>query len=596
MEKRTVLAVVLSVIVITAFYFIQAQLYPPIPPEAAAQQTSSQGAPQAAPTATTEQAPVQAPAPQATPLAVPATAAGESAPASEQRLAIETEKLTVTLTNKGGDIVSYLLKEHDDEGNPVNMVLPGDLPPNTFTVAFGTVNAAPLSDFFYINRPSQYVVEFYRDYALATDTFRLTKRYTFDDNEYMFKLDILLDGAKVSNFDFNGAAYTLEFGPQIGPRFAALDNRSDYRQYYIYVNGKRKNQRTDQLIESRPSWASIAGKYFTFIAIPDATPYRMEFSTRAEPGLSNASRFFITRPAVYNESRIADSFYFYLGPKTTDALGIYDNGANDFRLQDTGLSRVATGGGILTPIEWVINWLLKFFYMLARNYGVAIFLITLLVRLILFPLTKKSSEATIKMQAFQPKIQEIQAKYKDNQQQMQLKMAEFYKEVGYNPLSGCLPLLIQMPLLFAMYNVFNTNFDLRGALFIPGWIPDLSQPESIYHLPFTIPLLGWTDIRLLPIIYTVSQMLTTKLTQMPGQQQQGMMKFMMWGMPIIFFFILYDLPSGLSVYWIFSNLLGTAQQLIINRMNKEKKAQIQAELAQQEEKKALLPPKARKKK
>jgi YidC/Oxa1 family membrane protein insertase len=179
------------------------------------------------------------------------------------------------------------------------------------------------------------------------------------------------------------------------------------------------------------------------------------------------------------------------------------------------------------------------------------------------------------MQTLSPKIKEIQAKYKDNPQKMNAEMAELYKKEGYNPLSGCLPMLLQLPIFFAMYNLFNNYFDLRNAMFIPGWIPNLSVPEAIWVFPdgFKLPLLGWTALRLLPFIYVGSQLLYGKVTQTPDQQSNTQMKMMLYVMPLVFFFILYDVPSGLLIYWIFSNLLTLVQQMVINKFIIAKKAE-----------------------
>jgi YidC/Oxa1 family membrane protein insertase len=155
---------------------------------------------------------------------------------------------------------------------------------------------------------------------------------------------------------------------------------------------------------------------------------------------------------------------------------------------------------------------------------------------------------------------------------MNLEMSALYKKEGYNPLSGCLPMVIQMPIFFAMYNLFNTHFDLRGALFIPGWIPDLSLPEAVYTFAsFRVPILGWTAVRLLPFLYVGSQLIYGKVTQTPDQQGNAQMKMMMYVMPVMFFFILYDVPSGLLVYWIMSNMLTLVQQLTINKYIAKKK-------------------------
>jgi YidC/Oxa1 family membrane protein insertase len=199
------------------------------------------------------------------------------------------------------------------------------------------------------------------------------------------------------------------------------------------------------------------------------------------------------------------------------------------------------------------------------------------------------------MQALSPKIKEIQDKYKGNPQKMNMEMAEFYKKEGYNPMSGCLPMIIQIPIFFAMYNLFNNHFDLRGALFIPVWIPDLSLPEAIFTFPnnFTLPLLGWTAIRALPFIYVGSQLIYGKVTQAPGQSSNSQMKIMLYAMPIVFFFILYDVPSGLLLYWIMSNVLTLFQQLIINKFLAQKQANTAVVLVKEPVK---LPPKKKRKK
>ncbi|MDR2629409.1 MAG: membrane protein insertase YidC [Spirochaetaceae bacterium] len=577
MEKRTLLAVVLSVVVISVFYFIQGitmqsrALEQGTPPG-----TDQVPAPTAVTTALQPDTPPTAPSESA---ALPAEP--EAAPLSEQRVTIETPLAVVVLTNAGGDVVSYRLKEHKDKDDLVEMVLPGETESHAFTISFGGLNAEPVRSFFYVKTISEYSVEFYRDFAISLNgeagRFRLTKRYDFRPNEYMFELTVSLDGGySIPSLNFSGAAYTLGFGPQIGPKFEKLDQRYDYRQYYTFANGKRKQEKVTEnapvLIDTRVSWAAIAGKYFTFIAVPDATQYQLAFSAKPEPGMVSPSRLYMVRPPL-NGSRTTDTYRFYLGPKNQKTLAAYDNGDNSFKLRDMQFIKVLTTSGILGPVEAILKWLLMLFYHIVPNYGVAIILLTLLVKVLMFPLTKKGSESTLRMQALSPKIKEIQDKYKDNPAKMNSEMAELYKKEGYNPLSGCLPLLLQFPLFIAMYNLFNNHFDLRGAMFIPGWIPDLSLPEVVWSFaPFQIPILGWSDLRLLPFIYLGSQLLYGKVTQTPDQKGNAQMKMMLYAMPIIFFFILYNVPSGLLLYWIMSNILTMVQQLAINKYLAQKKS------------------------
>ena len=606
MEKNTVLAIALSIVVLIGFSLVQGIFFPPnrgktaeAPPPASAQEFPP---PQVTPPVqATPSLPGTTPAETQAQSAAANMAAMDSGPEFEQRETIETDLFTVVLTNAGGDVVSFKLKEHEDKDDFVEMVLSGDNEARAFTVAFGGLNVQPVSSLFYTERESEYSVIFYRDFSIPNPyspieaQFRLTKKYEFKPRDYMFELTVSLDGGYTTpGFNFGGSAYTLSFGPQIGPRFEKLDNRYDYRHYITYTNGKRKAEKPNDLaiISTNPKWAAICGKYFAYIAVPLLAQYDINFSDRPEAGLPSASRLNIIRPPL-NSSRADDVYRFYLGPKNQETLNGYNTGNNSFGLIDMQLIEVSNTRGILNPLEKALKWLLVIFYKLVPNYGIAIILLTLTIKIIFFPLTKKGSEATLRMQALSPKIKEIQTKYKDNPQKMNLEMSDLYKKEGYNPLSGCLPMLLQFPIFIAMYNLFNNHFDLRGAMFIPGWIPDLSQPEFILQFPagFKIPFVNWTALRLLPFIYVGSQLLYGKVTQTPDQQNNTQMKMMLYVMPIVFFFILYDVPSGLLVYWIFSNLLTLVQQVVINKyIIPRKKAQQEANAP------AVIAPQKKKKK
>jgi YidC/Oxa1 family membrane protein insertase len=608
MQKNTVLAIVLSMVVLIGFWVVQSVFFPPKPAQGTA--VTGQSAPaQAQPVPQTGTEPPQ-PGPASdvyTPAELPSepvpiagqaaespastvfTPPPDSAPLAEESVIIKTDLFTVVLSNAGGDIISYKLNEHKDGEEQVEMILSGNAQGHAFTVTFDNIEntlngrGRPVSNLFYSRRLSDYSVEFYQDFTVPvansaeSSRFRLTKRYDFRPGEYMFELMVILDGShSVRGYNFNGASYTLAFGPQIGPTFEKLDQRTEYRQYLTYNKNKVKQEKPNNINSDTPPWAAIAGKYFALIAIPQANQYKVAFSTQAEEGLSAASRMLISR-ADWNSSRLDDRYLFYLGPKNTDILNTYYNGKNSFNLHGQQITEAAKTRSFLSipPLEKALKWLLLLFYKLIPNYGVAIILLTLLVKILFFPLTRKSSEATQRMQTLAPKIKELQDKYKDNPQKMQAEQMEMYKKEGYNPLSGCLPMLLQIPIFFAMYNLFNSHFDLRGAMFIPGWIPDLSMPESIWTFPggFKVPLLGWTALRLLPFIYVGSQLLYGKVTQNPGQQSNSQMKMMLYVMPLVFFFILYDVPSGLLIYWIFSNLLTMVQQVAINKFIMQKKAQ-----------------------
>lgn len=577
MDKNTIFAIILSTIVIVAGFTIQATFFPPEPPQYISEEKdlktehfvqsefSVQGS--------SEDDLFNEIKTQETEILL------SDGPTVEERTIIDTDLLTVEFTNRGGDIVSYKLKNHQDKNDLVEMADSVNDLNRAFSLILGDQNGKPINEFFNIKRKDNKSIAFYRNFIVrnsdgSQSTFTLAKEYTFNPGEYMFDLKITISGD--SSFTGLPTGYTIKTSPQIGPEWSAKQDRYEYRRFYHLLNGKKK---TINVTSGQPkhftesvSWNAVAGKYFALIAIPGTTPVSsFHYLTRTDSPEMTISQISIVRAPV-TANRSTDSWRFYLGPRTEKNLTPYNIAANNvLELSDQHLEQIVEGSGILGPLEVILKWIMVLFYKMIPNWGVSIIILTILMRAILFPLTKKSSESTHKMQELQPKIQEIQAKFKDNPQKMNEEMAKFYKSVGYNPLSGCLPMLIQFPLIFAMYGLFNNYFEFRGAMFIPGWIPDLSQGDSIMSLPFIVPFLGWKDLRLLPVIYVISQLLFGKVTQTPGAgQQNSSMKIMMYGMPLFFFFIFYNAPSGLLVYWIFSNVLTLIQQVVINKMMAKK--------------------------
>jgi len=607
MEKNTLMAIVLSVVVLLVFYVFFApspapprqvahgEWQPPVeaPPPVglAADRPADQFVP---PAGEDIIAGILGTAPAVTVPrddAVPDAVAGPG----RQEVTVETDFLTVVLSNAGGNIVSFRLNNRlervrGEDPRPVEMIFRGD-GSRAFTLAFGGPNSTPVTSYFNVEHTTdpatgRHLVRFYQNFDLHNDPalrFQLAKEYTFHPGEYMFQLDVSLTAERPLAFDFNGIAYTLSFGPQIGPPFQRLDRRHDNRQYFYFDGRRRRTVRRPNAAEriANPRWGAIAGQYFTLIAIPHlhGGGFSLSFcETRGiDTDIYSTSRMHIIRPAL-TAMHTRDTFHFYLGPRSMSILRTYDRGESVFvGASGMQLDEMAGSRGFLAPLERVLLFFLNVFYGMTRNYGVAIILLTLLVRIAFFPLSKKGVEATMRMQEFAPKIKELQEKYKDNRQKLNMEMAELYKKGGYNPLKGCLPMLLQLPIFFAMFNLFRTHFELRGAMFIPGWIPDLSVPEYIVPFGVSLPLLGWDALRLLPFIYAGSQLLYGRVTQQPGQKGNPQMKIIMYAMPIVFFFILYDMPSGLLVYWTSSNVLTMVQQVAIMKYLSKKKAAQAAE-------------------
>jgi YidC/Oxa1 family membrane protein insertase len=394
----------------------------------------------------------------------------------------------------------------------------------------------------------------------------------------MFQLEVSIENS-VNEFvplNFGGYAYTVGFGPQIGPRFEKLDQRNEWRRYQIFNDGKARNQNLGRegvkVVDERVRWAAISGKYFSVIGVPDATDYDIVFSGKEAEGVPEGSQMYFSRPVI-RSSRNTDRFRFFVGPKVPTVLRQYDDAEdNAFGTNNLELTGVLETRFLLGWLENILKFILQLINRVVPNYGIAIIILTILVKALLWPLTHKSYQSTAKMQSLAPKIQEIKDKYSDNPNKVNQETAALYKKEGVNPLGGCLPMLLQFPFFIAMFGLFNNHFDLRGATFIPGWIDDLSSPESILNFgDFTLPILGWNDLRLLPIIFVGTQLITSKITQTPSSGSNSQMKMMTYALPIVFFFILYNMPSGLLVYWIFSNVLTAGQQYYNNTLKQKRR-------------------------
>ena len=577
MDKNTFLAILLSVVVISVGFVIQTTFFMPEQPVPAEQVISE---------------PVSEPELDQPEL----TETVDSAPADNiefdlgeenyvsRTIEAETDRFIITFNTEGAVINSLKLKEHLDGDVPVDMILNKDTNLGSFGLSFGESTGSYMNDNYdYVHEEGSNEYTFVRNYRVKqsdgslSEPFQVKKSFVFFPEEYMFEVRVeLINSINASiPLNYNEMAYTLSTGPQIGPDFKKLDGRNEYRKYLSLSGDKRRKEKLKDNIASTSEqikWAAIAGKYFAIIGIPGSKTSNVIWSNAPSNGIDETSKMFFVRSST-KSSRVEDVYRFYVGPKNNRELGKYNNSTdNTFGFSDMYMDKAVDTSSWLGWLEFILKFFLKMFYGLIPNYGVAIILLTILVKVIFFPITHKSYESTGKMQAIQPKIKALQEKYKNDPNKLNKEMADLYKSEGVNPMGGCLPLVIQMPIFLALYGLLNKYFDLRGAMFIPGWINDLSAPESILNFGnFTIPLLGWNDLRLMPIIYLGTQLLMSKFTQAPsgGGQSAAQAKMLTLGMPIMFFFILYDMPSGLLIYWTFSNILTAAQQAYISSKRKK---------------------------
>ncbi len=308
-------------------------------------------------------------------------------------------------------------------------------------------------------------------------------------------------------------------------------------------------ERTAVPFPGAQKWVAVKNRFFV-TALCSSTAANTGFETTVVRDMSAANY----RPAsVSARVSLADdtakrTSVFYVGPKKQAFL--WDLGMKD--VMEFGMWR-----WLCYPLVWVLN----FFNNLIPNYGVAIILLTILVRLLFWPLTHKSTVGMKKMQEIQPKMKEIQAKYKDNPQRLQQETWALYREAKVNPMSSCLPMLIQIPVFIALFNVLRSAVELRYAPFL--WIGDLSEPEALFASWF--PFGG---LNILPILMAVSTGLQSAFTPSAGDKNQQRM--MMVFMPLMMLFMFYSFPSALSLYWFLSNLFSIVQMWVIRRQTAAK--------------------------
>jgi YidC/Oxa1 family membrane protein insertase len=313
---------------------------------------------------------------------------------------------------------------------------------------------------------------------------------------------------------------------------------------------------------ARPSFAGAMNHYFASVLRP-ALSVPLLGAVVVPIGETSAGAVLTVgdvelAAAGTDAARATQSFILYCGPKTEDELAAFNSPGD------------ATGFGALLNYGWfeplvkIVLWLLKMFHKAIPNWGVAIILLTLLIRVAMHPLSRKSQVAMAKMQKLQPHIKKLQEKHKGDKQKLGQEQMKLMKEHGANPMGGCLPLLIQLPIFFALYRALSVSLDLRHAPFA-FWIDNLSQPDHLLFLGVSLPLVGpW--LNLLPILMAASMFVQQKMSPKPATPEaEQQAKIMGIFMPIFMGVILYNFASGLNLYILTSTLAGSFESWLIRR-------------------------------
>lgn len=347
-------------------------------------------------------------------------------------------------------------------------------------------------------------------------------------------------------------------GPATGVFTAAIKalRPKGKRGYYSYVglvcllDGRLKEMKIEKAAEEKVSegkigWAAYEDDYFISAIIPEESVQGTFKGHLSASGILEGT--YQTPPISIDPSQHKSSLYtLYFGPRDLGVLKGVGKGLDK-----------AVDFGWFDIIAKALLYILLFFHKFFKNYGVSIILLTILVKILFWPLTHKSYKSMKEMQKLQPIMAKIREKYKNDKQKMNMEMMALYKTYKVNPMSGCLPMLIQLPVFFALFRLLGSAIELRHAHFLL-WIKDLSAPDRLFSFPFAIPLMAPPyGIPVLTLLMGASMLIQQKMTPTPGDPAQA--KIMMF-MPIIFTFMFINFPSGLVLYWLVNNILSIGQQ------------------------------------
>jgi len=487
----------------------------------------------------------------------------------ERFITVDTPLYTALVSSSGGgSIKSFNLKKYlMADSSLVNLI--SDINSNNLFISFQNVDGEYVSmqDPWLTDEPSQYIEVFGGPFILKFSTLyeevSIEKTLTFEPDSYVVKVSTDLTSASnkilgdFCSIVWEGGLPTTEPNTKDDVTYfnGYVYQAGDSYQFKKVAPDIEKNQDGPLVaVRGKTDWVAVRSKYFTSVLLPN------EESDICWVGLKEEKVESLSIPLYsmgmgFNKNKTS-SISLYLGPLEYDTV----------RKINIGLPSIMNFGfSLIRPISLGVLWLLKFFHQWFSNYGVVLILFSVIVKIVVFPLTKKSHQSSKEMQALQPEIARLKEKHKNNPQKLNQATMNLYKEHGVNPLGGCLPLLIQMPLLISLFQVFRSTIELRGAYFF-GWITDLSAPDVIFRLPFSIPLYG-DGFAVLPIIMGITMFIQQKMMPTQASGQQKFMSYFMTG----FFVLLFNgFPSGLNLYYTLFNVLTILQQKYLTPSIKEK--------------------------
>jgi YidC/Oxa1 family membrane protein insertase len=587
-NKNTLLAIVLSALVLIAWqYFIGLPQMEKQKQEALLKQQQQAQAPAQQPSGqTTPAAPGGQPGAPATP-GQPAATPGpaqtrEAVIAAAPRIKIETPRLAGSIALKGGRIDDLALTQYretvDPKSPPIVLLEPSGAP-HPFYAEFGWVGAAgsntklPGPDTVWTRQGSG-SLDVGRPLTLTYDNgegLAFTRTISVDD-KYMFTVTDQVanrGGAPVALYPYglisrHGTPETLGYYILHEGLIGVMGDQGLQEFTYKAIEDKKSVS-----FKATNAWLGITDKYWAATLIPDTkATIQAKFSSDTIGTLKTYQTGYLgDAQTVAPGATTTTSTRLFAGAKEVAVVDGYEKqlGLNRFELLiDWGWFYFIT-----KPMFWSIDWL----YRHVGNFGVAILLITLIIKIVFLPLANKSYASMAKMKAVQPEMAAIRERYGDDKMKQQTALMELYKKEKINPLAGCLPILIQVPVFFSLYKVLFISIEMRHAPFY-GWIHDLSAPDptNIFNLfglipfdPTLVPVIGhFLHLGIWPLIMGVTMFVQMKLNPAPPDPTQKMM--FDW-MPVIFTFMLASFSAGLVIYWAWNNTLSVAQQSFIMHRN-----------------------------
>lgn len=480
---------------------------------------------------------------------------------SEKEIKVDTPLYQAVFTNKGATIKSFKLKKYKEtmetDSPLVDLINILDTGESFLSVGFnaGGVLTENNTVFYSVSRDSITLTGGSSPMDLTftspvNNGVSIDQTFRFYPDKYTVDLYVTLTnntGAPVSG---NIRTALKNMPPQEKKSYssftgAALLLNNGYEQFKAGKMDKEGKSLSGQI-----AWVAYENGYFISSIVPEDQSPSAFYGFTAPSGLISATHISPTitlSPSV----KTASAYTLYFGPRDKDILKASGN-----KLEK------AINFGWFDIIARPLYFLLRFFNKYVHNYGISIIILTILIKILFWPLTHKSYVSMKEMQKIQPLMAKIRDRYKDDREQMQREMMGLYKTYKVNPMGGCLPMLIQIPVFFALYRILGSSIELRHAPFML-WINDLSAPDRLFNFPFSIPFMSApAGIPVLTLLMGASMFLQQKMSPPPGDPAQA--KMMMF-LPIIFTVMFINFQSGLVLYWLVNNLISIGQQYRIKK-------------------------------